>query len=161
MAKALKGVAGQQGEEGGGNEEDGDELDADDVEVVGQSANEHADTVDERWVKPGQCGELGQSLVDEVVADMDTAPVNARVFRREMDSFPGKLKGCKCNPWTRVIGVPGDECDALAIGFAAFEVHASVGLRGVLAEGGIENDERLNEGDPVGMVDGAQALEAN
>ena len=92
---------------------------------------------------------------------MDTAPVNARVVRREMDSFLGKLKGCKCNPGLAVIGVPGDECDTLAIGFAAFEVHASVGLRGILAEGGIENDERLDEGDPVGMVDGAEAPEAN
>ena len=134
------------------------DCNTDHVEVVGHSAYELACAVNERGVKADACGEFGKPLVKQVVADMTLAAIDTRIVAGVVGSLSRKFEDRLSYLGLVVIGELGYKCDALAVGFAAFEVHAAVGLRGVLAEQGIESHKRLDDGDPVSVVDETETL---
>ncbi len=144
-----------------GNCEDGDELNTSDVEEVGLAADEHARPLTERRMVTGARSKLRETLVDEIVADMDAPELNARVVGGVLCAFAGKIERRLSHLRFGVIGVKGDERNALSIELAALEIHRRIGLRWIVAQCGIEEDERLNEELPVGVADGAQALETS
>jgi hypothetical protein len=104
-------------------------------------------------VKADLHGEFWKSLVKEVIADMDMAAKDTRIVAGVQGAFSRKFENLLSYLSFSVIGVLGDKCDLAAVGIAAFEVHATVGLRGIVAEQRIESNMRLDDGDPVGVVD--------
>ena len=57
------------------------------------------------------------------------------------------------------IGAAGDQRDAPPVELAALEIHARIGSGGILPQQRIEGDQRLDQKFPVGVGDGAQALD--
>src|ERR1035437_8785576 len=106
-------------------------------------------------------GELRKSLVNEIVADVHAASTHPRVLGSLQNALPGKVEGGLRHLRFGAVGVKGDFCDALAVEFTALEVHQSVTTCGILAKRCVEDNEWLDEVDPVGVTEALEALEAN
>ncbi len=154
------GGVGQDGEEYRCDEEDGDNLNTGDIEVFAVFVDEAPHAVKHGRMKPDAIGKLREALIDEVVADVLAAELHARVFPVAGDGLAREIQRDLGDLHLSAIGEAGDERDPLAIELAGLKIHARVGLGGVEAELLIEDDQRLDEVDPVSIRDGAQAFEA-
>ena len=152
-------VFGNQRRHNRGHQQNCDDLDAANVKVIGIVTNQHPHPVKEIWAIANARRELRKALVDEVIADVAPAQVDARIrdgvllcLLREGE------RGCSCLRFC-AIGVACDLGDALAVHFARLEIHLGIALRRIQAQGRIEDDQRLEQRNPVGISDSTQSFD--
>src|SRR6185437_4478325 len=92
---------------------------------------------------------------------MDHPAANTLVEFRVRGFLPGQVECGLRDLGFAAIGTARDERDALAVEFAAFKVHASVNASRVLAQYGIEADERFNQRLPVPVGHQAKTVETD
>ena len=74
-------------------------------------------------------------------------------------AFAGEVEGVLRNLDFGAVGVARKVSDLGPIDFAGLEIHRRVGAGGILVERGVDHDERLDDGGPVGVGDGSEAPE--
>jgi hypothetical protein len=104
---------------------------------------------------------LGKSVANEVVANVCAAKVHARIGRFGFVALTGEMERSLRHLRFVTVGPAGNKRDALAIELARFKVHLLKCFCRVLAEERVEDDEWLNEIDPVRVADGLQAFDVS
>src|SRR6201987_1193395 len=143
------------------DKEDREQLDAGNVEIFSVAVDEPSRTVQQRRMKIDSLGELGKSLINQVIAYVNSTLMHTRVFAIARCRVAREIKRDLGHLRFRAIGVSRDKCNAFAVQLAALELHARVSLRGVLTKSCIEHNERLDQEDQVSICYGSQALEPN
>src|SRR5580698_592482 len=83
---------GQRQQDECGDKEDGDELNAGDVEILSLSANHRTRSIDKRGMVCSPGGKMRKSLVEEIIADMDMTALDADVAGRVHVSLASELE---------------------------------------------------------------------
>ncbi len=104
--------------------------------------------------------ELVEAAIDEVIADVGAAEIDAGIGDRLLFCRCGELDGVTGDLGLSAVGEARDAGDLFAVDLAAVEVHLCVGFGWVFAKNGVEDDEGLHDEEPVDVGDFAQGLDA-
>jgi len=125
---------GQQRKKGRGDEEDGDELDAGDVEIVRIASDECANAIGDGGMEVDARGELRESLVDKIVTHMTDAALHTRISEGEARAFAGEVESDLRYLDLGAVGVASNVSHLRPVAFAGFKLGGGVGSGGILVE---------------------------
>ncbi len=103
----------------------------------------------------------GETVIDEVVADVRAPGAQARIFHPLLVfRFLGQRKSGLRHFKLAAIGVAGDHGDAFAISLAALKIHEPVSVSRILLQHRIIDDQWLDQAEPISVAHVPQAAHA-
>src|SRR5579872_1935241 len=105
-------------------------------------------------------GKSREALVNQVVADVGTAQMNAHILRGPRGSIACEVECNLGDLRFAAVGVACHERNTFAIQLARLKVHSRIRLRWILAQRLVEQNEWFDEIDPVGVCDRAQTFDS-
>ena len=141
------------------NQEYRENLDRRDVEQVSVVPGGNADALGRRWAVADSMRQVIDAAIDQVITDVRLAQVDARVLDGPVLRHPCKAQRLARNLNLGQVRVTGEQRYALAIRFAAVEIHAAIRTSRVFAQHAVKGDQGLGDDRPVSIAKLAQAFD--